>query len=248
MRSPDRAAVRRGHCRAAAQGLSRTGDHPVRAAHRRAQGLVHGAREVGSRQGLSRIARRRRVAAHGEMAAARPLRRAQHRTARGLAQCERRQRSAIARRACERARSRPWCGSRAAHRGGRAKCRPPCSPPNAPARIAAPAFRNSTRACSRSIRGMAGAPAASGPVSHCRSSTASKAARRRSGATRTARRRRPVPSAAASGSTQSRGMCCSAGCRSRRSPICRYRNSPPPCASSSLRAASSRSPATCSRS
>ena len=188
MRSPDRAAVRRGHRRAAAQGLSRTGHHPVCAADRRAQGPVYGAREVGPRQGLSRVARRWRIAADGEMAAARSVRRAQHRTARGLAQRERGQRSAIARRACERARSRARCGSCASAPGRAAKCRPPCFPPSAPVRIAAPAFRSSTRACSRSIRGTAGVQAASAPVSRWRSSTASKAARRRSGATRTTRR------------------------------------------------------------
>ena len=58
----DRAAIGRRDCRAAAQGLSRAGSITLAgAAHRRAQGTVYGARQMGARQGLRAAARRRQA-------------------------------------------------------------------------------------------------------------------------------------------------------------------------------------------
>jgi hypothetical protein len=85
-------------------------------------------------------------AAHGEMAAARSLRRTQHRAAGGDADGERRARSLN----CETRSTRAgaWAGrGSCAPNTGRAATTPrrAFSPPSAPARTAAPAFRNSIR-------------------------------------------------------------------------------------------------------
>ncbi len=76
-----------------------------------------------------------------------------------------------------------WCMSNC---GRRAAPMPASSPPSAPARTAAPAFPNSIRGCSRSIRSTAGARAASAPDCNWRNSTPSRAARNPPGGRRTA--------------------------------------------------------------
>jgi len=97
LQSAHRAANRRGDRRAAAEGIPRAAHHLGRAAHRRAQGTVYGARQVGTRQGLLRADRRRHREAHGEVAAPRSLHRTQHRAARGEPQGECGRRGAAAR-------------------------------------------------------------------------------------------------------------------------------------------------------
>ncbi len=83
---------------------------------RRAQGALHRAREMGARQGLRRTARRRVDAAHDQVAASRPLRRARHRAAGGRGGGRRRARGGTAPRARRgpraRARGGPYPGRR----------------------------------------------------------------------------------------------------------------------------------------
>jgi len=65
---------------------------------RSAQGAIHGAGQVGSRQGLRRTTGRRVVAADGEMAAARSIHRTQYRTTRGHVDRQREKRGRASRR------------------------------------------------------------------------------------------------------------------------------------------------------
>ena len=139
--------------------------HAARAADRGAQGPVHRARQMGARQGLSRAAGRRRAAADGEVAAARPVHRAQHRAARRDVERSARRRGANC---ATRLESALEHGRGVVHvrdaGAARRRAAPPCSPPSAPVRTAAPAFRSSIRGCSPSIRGTAGARAVSAPA------------------------------------------------------------------------------------
>jgi hypothetical protein len=59
LRRADRAAERRRDRGAAAEGVEGTAHRVSRAARRRAQGLLHGSREMGGRQGFYAAARRR---------------------------------------------------------------------------------------------------------------------------------------------------------------------------------------------
>ena len=99
LRSSHRTPICGRDSRAPAQGVSRQEHHSAGAAHRGAQGFVYGPRQMGARQGLCSSASRRQPAAHGEMAAARPIHRAQYRTADCHAQRRRRPRGRAARRA-----------------------------------------------------------------------------------------------------------------------------------------------------
>ena len=105
---------------------------PARAAGRQPQGLLHRSRQMGEGQGLRLPARRRRVPAHGEMAAPRPLSRAHHRAAGGRPARHAGERGGVARGACARARLR---------QGHRARPRRPGSPGRSCGKIQGPSRR-----------------------------------------------------------------------------------------------------------
>ena len=229
LRRADRAAERGRDRGADPARLPRPAHRPARAARRQPQGLLHRPREVGARQGLHPPARRRRVPADREVAAARPLQRAHDRAAgrrrsssrpTASARCARRSpaRSSSARASCTCWRaSTGWKRRRPGPAGiaSSSTSRSRCSRPSARARRAAAASPSSTRASSRSTRSTAGATTCYG--------TGLKLSRLRRGADRrgdlvermVGGRRRALPRVPrASASTRWRSPCASATGRS----------------------------------
>ena len=144
------------------QGLSRQAHRAARAARRRAQGLLHGPREVGGEERLQDAARGRRERLDEAVAAAVALQGAHHRAAGGGARRRREDRYAASRGARARARFR---------QGHRARARAEVRQGHGVLHQARLPFlrhaasRSSIRACSRSTRSTAGARAASAPAS-----------------------------------------------------------------------------------
>ncbi len=159
----------------------------------RAQGLLHGARQVGGRQGLRAAARRRQAAAHGAVAAARPLPRAHASSCRSATCCvgakqERALRAALAQ-ALDFGKGVVHAAVRSA-----ARSRGP-SPRSAPARAAAAASPSPIRACSRSTSKHGWCERCFGTGARAaRASTPSRPARRSGGTTGSRREAAPCPS------------------------------------------------------
>ena len=167
VRGADRTAARGCDRCAPADGVPRQTHRTAGAVGRRAQGPVHGARQVGARQGLRDALRRRRAPADREMAAARSVRRTPHRAPGRRADRRERARTGIARSARGGAAIRPRRGSRRACRRRR-RARRAADLFHAPG---VPVLRhgisaNSIRGCSRSTRGTDGARAVSAPASN----------------------------------------------------------------------------------
>ena len=223
-RAAERGGDRRARCCASTAASSIALLAPLVVARK---GYLHRSREVGRGQGLRAPARRRRVPADREVAAARPLPRAHHRAA---GRHDRRVGG-------ERARAPRGGSTRALELGkgvvhvlglrrAAARRHAHVLDASAPARRAAAASPSSTRGSSRSTRSTAGARHASAPaLADRRASTTSRRGEeswwndvgRRARLTRLPGLRR------ASASTRTRSPCASAASRSRSSPRSRSR-------------------------